>query len=127
MDAGFDPYYKWLGIPPEDQPADYYRLLGLRVFEHDSDVIENAADQRMLLLRSRQAGPHIDLCQKLLNEIAAARYCLLDDRQRETYNDRLRGGGDEQQISPPPQPSPWGREAELHEVPLPNSAPFAVG
>jgi len=26
----FDPYYEWLGIPPRDRPADYYRLLGLR-------------------------------------------------------------------------------------------------
>ena len=23
----FDPFYSWLGIPPAEQPADYYRLL----------------------------------------------------------------------------------------------------
>ena len=30
---GFDPYYRWLGIPPEEQPPDHYRLLGVKVFE----------------------------------------------------------------------------------------------
>jgi hypothetical protein len=25
----FDPYRKWLGIPPKDQPPHYYRLLGI--------------------------------------------------------------------------------------------------
>ncbi len=30
MDPKYDPYYLWLGIPPEEQPANYYRLL---VFE----------------------------------------------------------------------------------------------
>ena len=25
----FDPYHRWLGIPPEEQPADHYRLLGI--------------------------------------------------------------------------------------------------
>ena len=23
-----DPYHKWLGIPPHEQPANHYRLLG---------------------------------------------------------------------------------------------------
>ena len=125
MDASFDPYYKWLGIPPEDQPADYYRLLGLRVYEHDADVIENAADQRMLLLRSRQTGPHVDLCQQLLNEVVAARNTLLDRIQRETYNDSLRGRSVEQRISPPPELSTWADRAELNSVPLPESKPLA--
>ncbi len=25
----FDPYYRWLSIPREEQPADHYRLLGI--------------------------------------------------------------------------------------------------
>ena len=24
-----DPYYRWLAIPPAQQPANHYRLLGL--------------------------------------------------------------------------------------------------
>ena len=30
MAANFDPYYKWLGIPPEEQPPNHYRLLGIQ-------------------------------------------------------------------------------------------------
>lgn len=72
MSAAFDPYHKWLGIPSAEQPPHHYRLLGLAVFEHDADVIEIAADQRMALLRSFHTGPHSDLSQRLLNEVAAA-------------------------------------------------------
>ena len=41
MSKIFDPYHKWLGIRPEEQPANYYRLL---------------ADQRMAHIRSFQTG-----------------------------------------------------------------------
>ena len=43
----FDPYYTWLGIRPEEQPADHYRLIGLRQFEENADVISNAVDQNL--------------------------------------------------------------------------------
>ena len=29
MPDEFNPYYVWLGIPPDEQPANYYRLLGI--------------------------------------------------------------------------------------------------
>ena len=32
MSDHFNPYYKWLGIPIDQQPADHYRLLGLERF-----------------------------------------------------------------------------------------------
>jgi len=70
MSDSFDPYYTWLGIPPEDQPPSHYRLLGIKPLEENPDVIENAADQRMAHLRTFQAGRHSDLSQKLLNEVA---------------------------------------------------------
>ena len=41
MTESFDPYHKWLGIPPQDQPPHYYRLLGIELFESDPDVISN--------------------------------------------------------------------------------------
>ena len=43
MSTSFDPYHKWLGIPPDQQPAHHYRLLGIGLFESDADVIEAAA------------------------------------------------------------------------------------
>ncbi len=73
MPTSFDPYYKWLGIPREEQPPNLYRLLGLRVFESDPDVISNAADQRMALLKTFATGNHTELSETLLNEVARAR------------------------------------------------------
>ena len=68
MSDTFDPYYKWLAIPPEEQPPTYYRLLGLRLFESDHDVIGNAADARMLQIRTYQSGAHAKESQQILKE-----------------------------------------------------------
>ncbi len=85
----FDPYYVWLGIPPSDQPANYYRLLGVELFEDNADVISNAADARMAHLKTLQGGKHRDDSQRLLNEISAARHCLLDANKRAAYDATL--------------------------------------
>ena len=77
MAEAFDPYHIWLGIPPEDQPPHHYRLLGVKAFEANVDALESAADQRMVHVRSFQGGKHAAESQKLLNELAAARLCLL--------------------------------------------------
>ena len=90
MADSFDPYHKWLGIPPRDQPADHYRLLGVERFEDDSDVLSLAADQRMHFLRSFQNGERAKLSQQLLNEIAAARVCLLDEKKKAAYDANLK-------------------------------------
>lgn len=90
MRGDFDAYHKWLGIPPAEQPPDHYRLLGIQRFEADADVIDTAADGRMAILRGFQAGSRSVLSQQLLNEIAAARVCLLDADQRAEYDRRLR-------------------------------------
>lgn len=87
--ADFDPYHKWLGIPPKDQPADHYRLLGIERFESDGDVIEAAADQRMGHVRNYQTGQSSSLSQKLLNELAAAKLCLLDPERKKAYDAKL--------------------------------------
>ncbi len=68
MTEAFDPYRKWLGIPPEEQPPHHYRLLGVGTFEDDPDTIAIAADRQMAHLRTFQAGPHSALTQKLLND-----------------------------------------------------------
>ena len=87
--ADFDPYRKWLGIPPHEQPPNYYRLLGLSPFESDRDVIANAADRQMAHLRTFQGGKNSAISQKILNEVAAARICLLDPKKRAEYDARL--------------------------------------
>ena len=86
----FDPYYQWLAIPPKDQPPNHYRLLGVELFEANPDVIENAADKQTVHLRTFQLSKYRDLAEKLLNEIAAARICLLNPPKRAIYDAQLR-------------------------------------
>lgn len=86
----FDPYYKWLGIPRWEQPPNHYRLLGINLFENDPDVIETAADRQMGHIRNYQAGKHSELSQRLLNELSAARLCLLNAEKKKAYDGKLR-------------------------------------
>jgi hypothetical protein len=111
MADAFDPYYVWLGIPPEEQPADHYRLLGLRRYEASAAVIDNAADRAMGHLRSVATGKHGPDAQRLLNELAAARVCLLSDSARAKYDAELRAklappAGERMRFTPPPVPGP---------------------
>lgn len=87
--ASFDPYEQWLGIPPSEQPPDHYRLLGLARFEIDPTRIAAAADARMALLRSVQTGPRGLIAQKIMNEVAAARVCLLSPERKSLYDEEL--------------------------------------
>ena len=57
-DADFDPYYRWLAIPPEEQPPTLYRLLGVQPFESDPEVIAIAADRQMAHIKTFAAGKH---------------------------------------------------------------------
>jgi len=88
--AAFDPYYKWLAIPPEEQPPNHYRLLALPLYESDPDVIANATDQRMAHLKSFQSGKHSAASQKILNEVAKAKLCLLSPEKKAEYDQELR-------------------------------------
>jgi hypothetical protein len=98
----FDPYYTWLGIPPEEQPPHRYRLLGIQPFEASREVIQNAADQRMTYLRTLGMGSQGDVAQRLLNEVAAARVMLLDTDKKARYDKNLQQSLARRQ--PPPVP-----------------------
>ena len=89
MTDTFDPYHKWLGIPPKDQPPNHYRLLGLELFESIPEVIESAADRQMAHLQMQRTGAHVNESQKLLNEVAAARVRLLDADRKGAYDSQL--------------------------------------
>ena len=93
MSGSFDPYRTWLGIPPEEQPPNHYRLLGIPPFEDQPEAIEHAADQRMAHLRTLQTGEHTALSQRLLNEVAAARISLLNPDKKAAYDAQLRQEG----------------------------------
>ena len=85
----FDPYYKWLGIPPAEQPPNHYRLLGIVQFEQDADVIDTAASRQMAHLRTFAIGARVHESQRLLNEVATARTVLLDANKKREYDLRL--------------------------------------
>ena len=85
-----DPYYEWLGIPPKDQPPNHYRLLGLELFEENRSVIDAAANRQMSFIKEYQAGADSELSQKLLNELSAARLCLLSAPAKAAYDEQLR-------------------------------------
>ena len=86
---GFDPYYTWLGIPPSEQPPNYYRLLGLQLFEANLQVIEHAADRQAKHLHAFKIGPHAPQSQRLLNEVATARLVLLNPASKADYDHGL--------------------------------------
>jgi hypothetical protein len=88
-EANFDPYHKWLGVPPEEQPPNHYRLLGIQMFESDPDVIESAATRQITHVRSFAIGKHGELTQAILNEIAEAKLCLLLPERKRKYDNSL--------------------------------------
>ncbi|HEX3999087.1 MAG TPA: hypothetical protein VHX65_11090 [Pirellulales bacterium] len=90
MAESFDPYLRWLGIREAERPPNHYRLLGLDLFENDSDVIAVAADRQMAHVRTFQTGQYAPLSQRLLNELAAARICLLKPEKKAAYDALLK-------------------------------------
>ncbi len=103
--SDFDPYLKWLGIRDTERPPNHYRLLGVDTFESDTDIIAAAADQRMGHIRSFQSGPEADLSQKLLNELALARRCLMNPERKQEYDAELKQQAASQQaVAAPPAP-----------------------
>ncbi len=99
MSSSFDPYHKWLGIPPKDQPPHHYRLLGIELFEPDVEVIESAANRLMAYLHDVATGDPTGLSQQLLNEIAAARICLVTPERKAAYDAQLRSAIASQQAA----------------------------
>lgn len=87
----FDPYRKWLGIPEDHRPPTHYQLLGISPNEQDIEVIEAAVLRQSAFVRNFQAGAHADDATRILNEIAAARLCLIDRRKRAKYDAELSG------------------------------------
>jgi hypothetical protein len=112
MATAFDPYHKWLGIPPEEQPPNHYRLLAVKLFEADLDVIQAAADQRMSHLRNYQAGQFSALSQRILNEVTTAKLCLLNAEKKTAYDAELR---EKLRAKKPPArtPAPAARRADV--------------
>jgi hypothetical protein len=52
--------------------------------------IENAADAKMAFLRSFRLGQRMAIAEKLLNELAEAKICLLNSDRKRAYDTKLR-------------------------------------
>ncbi|MCA9241629.1 MAG: FHA domain-containing protein, partial [Planctomycetales bacterium] len=105
-----DLYHKFLGITPEEQPPNRYRLLGLALYESDVEVIENAARRNMRFVReATKTAPNIPQkeVQELLLEIADAKLVLRDPGRRREYDRELSESLPKSGVlrtQPPPQP-----------------------
>jgi formylglycine-generating enzyme required for sulfatase activity len=109
MPSAFDPYHRWLAIPPKDQPPNHYRLLAIDASESDAEVIRDAAEQRMAHVRTYGLGRYSELSQRILNELAAAKACLLDPKSKAAYDRELSAQSGKPDVAtqlPPPAPQP---------------------
>lgn len=109
-DIAFDPYHKWLGIPPGARPPNHYELLGIAPLESDRDVIVYNTDRQLLALRSLQQGLHADMAARISAEISAASACLLAAEDKKRYDlglcrvVKLPRPGDSNSVMPPLPP-----------------------
>jgi hypothetical protein len=99
VSSEFDIYTDWLGIPPGPRPPDYYTLLGLTPASAVPEAIEQAANERNLLVRPR-CLKYPDEGSALLNEISAAKVCLLDSEARALYDQALARACEEEETVP---------------------------
>lgn len=89
MAAAFDPYHKWLGIPPGCRPPTHYQLLAISPEERDRSVINAAVTRQSAYVRNFQVGEHGADAARILGEIQSAKLCLLDPSSRAEYDTRL--------------------------------------
>ncbi len=84
----FNPYREWLGL--DQKPAHFYELLGLKLWEDDRDRIRAAAARALSTLRRIQPGNRQADWKALLDQLEAARDCLVSSPCRNRYDERLR-------------------------------------
>jgi serine/threonine protein kinase len=129
LPAAFDPYQQWLGVPPEEQPPNHYRLLGLALFEQDRAMIERAAQQRSIHLRALATGGEVPLVEKLIAEVAAAKACLLAPEKKASYDRNLRLILKARPVAskPPPPPTSQAPTADTSQQPTLLRSGLAAG
>ena len=91
----FDPYHRWLGIPPHEQPPTLYRLLGISDFESDQEVITEASYRQLGHIKKYASGPHRDAANRILNELSQAQVTLLDLKKKTQYDISIQAEAEE--------------------------------
>jgi len=108
----FDPYFEWLGVRGDGSLPDHYRLLGLDSFESDPGLIGRAADAALARVRRIRPGAHLAQWSSLLDQLVAAKACLLSSESKATYDTDLRN------------PTPVFRDCPDFRVSENGTAPF---
>ncbi len=132
MEESFNPYFEWLGIPKGQRPPNHYTLLGLKPTEGDPEVIARAADVRLAKVRMVRPGGQLGDWGRLLDQLSAAKVCLLDPAGRAAYDAGLSQYGS---VPPAPQPpaattvppEPPPEPPPVARVHLPAAAPKESG
>jgi hypothetical protein len=99
---GFNPYREWLGLGTSS--PNYYELLGLPLHESDAAKTAAAADRAITRVRSFRPGPQAREWASLLDEIRAAKECLLDVDCRVRYEAEQVRAAEADPILPPESP-----------------------
>ena len=84
-----DPYRAWLVLRPEED-RNHYRLLGIALFEERPEVIVAAAQKRMAHVEKFLGGERADHARQVLDQLAAAKACLLAPQQKAAYDEGIR-------------------------------------
>jgi hypothetical protein len=90
MGKAFDPYEHWLGIPPPEQPPNYYRLLGIGPGESDLALIGRAYQLRMDHVQLCDDGTYPEAAMRLREHLTGARHVLLDPELKGRYDTTLK-------------------------------------
>ncbi|GEM_PF-5484812 len=84
-----DWYRSYLGISPEELPAHYYRLLGIRLFEEDRLLIAQALRLRIAQIHSRYDGTNAQAIRWILRRLMVAGEVLLSPIAKRAYDQLL--------------------------------------
>ena len=90
-------------------------------FESDADVIDSAAERQTVYLRTFETGPEVELAERLLNEISAARICLLKPEEKAKYDQQLQATLHPVQPPEPPVAETVSQESSVPPLPLQRS------
>jgi len=90
--GSFDPYHKWLGLPPGKWMPDHFELLGLSIDEEDPTVIEHAIKRQRDFMKGMRGGKFPELVNQILIQIQDAEITLLEPDSRRKYVREIKGG-----------------------------------
>ena len=83
--GNFDPYHKWLGLPPSKWMPNHFELLGLSIDEDDPTVIKRASVRQRRAIEEFEDGEFANLAAQIVIQIEEARNALLNPYSRREY------------------------------------------